>query len=412
MKGSSKISFLLSFVILTAVGTLSTDGHFSGPNIALNKPAVQRPGTFENNAASLAVDGNADREVEHGSCSHTTGVSYDDNSYGSAQWKVYLGSSFNVTGIIIVNRNDLKYRLEGFQVFGSVSNGMGCIDGWCQLYDDKEHNKFNEDLIEIKVDTINLFSVVAINLPKRQSSQDNDKVYLTLCEVKIYAAPPTVCESSEVSHGGLKPNKPFFEVNTVATVYCENGYKAKHQHIYCLKTNNGPSWNDSPECIEVKCVIPANPANGLYSLGTNTNVQNLTVFVGTSISGTCLKGFTVQIEGYPYKTIVTAACNDSFKLSNPNKIRRTCMIDGKWDSEPVTCMRTRDTSTDTASQNTNVPLIIGVSAAIVLVVSAIVAIGFILYRRNNTSFALNSYTSLIPIQTLLSDNDMLLLEVL
>ncbi|XP_060587164.1 receptor-type tyrosine-protein phosphatase kappa-like [Ruditapes philippinarum] len=561
MKYHNKFLFVLSFVVVTAVGTLSTDWHFMGPNIALHKPAVQSPGTFENYSASLVVDGNENSDFIYGSCSHTSGLSYYDRNYGNAQWKVDLRGSFNVSGVIIVNRRDLKYRLDGFQVFGFVSNGMGCIDGWCQLYDDKEHNKYNEDVIEIPVDTVILFSSVAIILPKRRSQTDNDKIYLTLCEVKIYAAPPTVCESSEVSHGGLKPNKPFFEVSTVATVYCEYGYKAKYPTITCLKTtDNGARWNVKPKCVEIKCVIPANPANGLYTIGTNTNVQNLTVFIGTSISGTCLKGYDIingstrvclnntewsgkpfvckikqcsdperiangeyrfandsvyskcplnynskiylicnigytfqgtkerlcndqkmwtgnakckintckspenpanamyiekkingsfakytggelnyldmirvhcntghvnnasisviqclenklwsgelghciqvtcrgleQLKdgfynyskdalssGYPYKTIVTAACNDRFKLSNPNNKSRTCTMYGKWGSEPVTCMRTTDTSTDTASQNTNAPLIGGVSAAIVLVLSAIVAVVFILYRR-------------------------------
>jgi hypothetical protein len=78
---------------------------FTGPNIALHKLAVQTPGTFQNYSASLAVDGNEDSEFSHGSCSHTLGVSNGDKNYGIAQWKVFLGGSFNVTGIIIVNRN-------------------------------------------------------------------------------------------------------------------------------------------------------------------------------------------------------------------------------------------------------------------------------------------------------------------
>jgi hypothetical protein len=73
-------------------------------------------------------------------------------------------------------------------VFGLVPKGVNCKDGWCKIYDDKDHKRFNEDVIEIKVDAVKMFSVLAINLPKRRSPlPDGDYVYLTLCEVKIYA---------------------------------------------------------------------------------------------------------------------------------------------------------------------------------------------------------------------------------
>ncbi|XP_060587159.1 receptor-type tyrosine-protein phosphatase epsilon-like [Ruditapes philippinarum] len=141
-------------------------------------------------------------------------------------------------------------------------------------------------------------------------------------------------------------------------VHCNSGYvnNASISVIQCL---GNKSWSgETGYCIQVTCQSPEQLKDGFYNYSKDA-----------------------LSRGYPYKTIVTAACNDRFKLSNPNKKSRTCTIDGKWDSEPVTCMRTRDTSTDTASQNTNVPLIGGVSAAIVLVVCAIVAVVFILYRR-------------------------------
>jgi hypothetical protein len=94
-----------------------------------------------------------------------------------------------------------------------------------------------------------------------------------------------------VSHGGLRPNKTIFEVSTVATVDCKYGYKAKDPTITCLKTDTGARWNANPECIEIKCVIPENPANGMYNVSTKTNVQS--VPVGTIISGTCLKGYDI-----------------------------------------------------------------------------------------------------------------------
>lgn len=83
----------------------------SGANIALNKRASQKPGTYINDfspvigyPASLAVDGNENSDFYNGSCSHTTGSHYHGNDH-VAQWIVDLGGQYYVTGITIVNRN-------------------------------------------------------------------------------------------------------------------------------------------------------------------------------------------------------------------------------------------------------------------------------------------------------------------
>jgi hypothetical protein len=82
---------------------------------------------------------------------------------------------------------ELKYRLEGFQVYGFGLSNRACPDFWCHIYNDTGQGKYNDDVIEVKVDSVKPFSEVVINLLKRRSPQDNDFVYLALCEVKIYA---------------------------------------------------------------------------------------------------------------------------------------------------------------------------------------------------------------------------------
>ena len=64
--------------------------------LALNQPATQSS-VFNGKGASLAVDGNKNRDFSLGSCIHT-------NSQKDPWWRVDLGASFPVAEVFIVNR--------------------------------------------------------------------------------------------------------------------------------------------------------------------------------------------------------------------------------------------------------------------------------------------------------------------
>ncbi|XP_060595140.1 receptor-type tyrosine-protein phosphatase kappa-like [Ruditapes philippinarum] len=566
MKYSSVAVSLLVFVIYyNVICTSCTDWHFTGPNIALHKTAIQIPGSYQDKGpngksypASLAVDGNNNTDFLQGSCSHTSALSYDNARYDFAEWTVDLGAYYNITGIIIYNRQvsdvDLHYRLKGFQVFGY--RYMACVGGWCKIFDDNQTNKYNQDIINISLDSVQSFTKVAIKLPKRQS-RDDDNIYLTLCEVEIYAE---VCEQINVTHGTTTPDKPLFNVNEEAEIHCEKGFETNNPKIICLKRSNSFAWDKHPQCNIVTCALPNKPTNGYYKtygttmgnnlplslpFGTIINVvcdkgyesinqssfitcqsdkkwsdypptctkikcpyprtihngkykfANKTIYSGgpsyynTTIQVTCNKGYSLNgddkricneqnmwtgnsscqinecespkkpenamyieteinglishytngslhyldqirvicrhgyvnnasapviqcletklwsgkighcnlvtckgleglnggfynyskeefANGYPYSTVVTAACKEPFQLSNPNNRSRKCNANGKWDSEPVTCIQFEEA----ASQSTNAPLIGGVTAAVVVILSVIVVVAFFLYRRS------------------------------
>ena len=64
--------------------------------MALNQPAAQAS-VFDGKGASLAVDGNKNRDFSQGSCIHT-------NSQRDPWWRVDLGASLPVAEVVIVNR--------------------------------------------------------------------------------------------------------------------------------------------------------------------------------------------------------------------------------------------------------------------------------------------------------------------
>ena len=65
-------------------------------DLALNQPATQAS-VFDGKGASLAVDGNKNRDFSQGSCVHT-------NSQKDPWWRVDLGESLPVAEVVIVNR--------------------------------------------------------------------------------------------------------------------------------------------------------------------------------------------------------------------------------------------------------------------------------------------------------------------
>jgi len=67
----------------------------------MGKPASQHPGTYLKGSASKAVDGDT-RNFDSGNmCAHTK----QGTQWVPAWWSVDLGDTFNLTGIMIYNRN-------------------------------------------------------------------------------------------------------------------------------------------------------------------------------------------------------------------------------------------------------------------------------------------------------------------
>ena len=64
--------------------------------MALNQPATQAS-VFQGKGASLAVDGNRNRNFSQGSCIHT-------RTQNDPWWRVDLGASLPVAEVFIVNR--------------------------------------------------------------------------------------------------------------------------------------------------------------------------------------------------------------------------------------------------------------------------------------------------------------------
>ena len=65
-------------------------------DLALSQPATQSS-VFNGSGASLAVDGNKNRDYSQGSCIHT-------QSQKDPWWRVDLGASLPVAEVVIVNR--------------------------------------------------------------------------------------------------------------------------------------------------------------------------------------------------------------------------------------------------------------------------------------------------------------------
>ena len=84
---SSEVLFWSSALIVVNIFLL---------DLALKQPATQSS-VFDGKGASLAVDGNKNRDFSQGSCIHT-------NSQNDPWWRVDLGASLLVAEVFIVNR--------------------------------------------------------------------------------------------------------------------------------------------------------------------------------------------------------------------------------------------------------------------------------------------------------------------
>ncbi|XP_053395160.1 CUB and sushi domain-containing protein 3-like [Mercenaria mercenaria] len=270
------------------------DWHFLGQNVALNKPVSQMPGTYREHIpypANLAVDGDNSTDFSTGSCSHTS----KGNISGSASLTVDLGRKFNITGIVIFNRQDYRERLQNFVVLGDS----------VVIYNDTGIQAYNNKTIRIEVDGSNSYSSITVQIPGHTGNPDGGYAFLTLCEVQVYASPracPPVRPCARKGlHAGIYGNsgKLVNNTNTVGTVIwfsCKMGYHMKGSFsIECLDTgyyntsipicipdgcDEGYEVDDSltqricfdttsfigneSECMKIQCPYPVKLRNGYY----------------------------------------------------------------------------------------------------------------------------------------------------
>ena len=76
--------------------TVNYRNHFQGPNIALNKPTSQGPGTLSEASSDRAVDGRA--QTRYNECAYSVSTVEEFNS---CWWTVDLLDSYIITGISV-----------------------------------------------------------------------------------------------------------------------------------------------------------------------------------------------------------------------------------------------------------------------------------------------------------------------
>ena len=103
---------------LQQIGGQEASAPVSNQNLALGKAATQSS-TYLNNAASRAVDGNTNGNLDSGSTTYT-------NDEANAWWQVDLGASYAISTVVLWNRTDCcANRLSNFYVFVSDSDLTG-----------------------------------------------------------------------------------------------------------------------------------------------------------------------------------------------------------------------------------------------------------------------------------------------
>ncbi|KAL4236495.1 hypothetical protein ACF0H5_004881 [Mactra antiquata] len=252
--------------------------------------------------ASLTADGNCNttfRTSPPYSCSLT-----NKNSGTSPTWTVTLDKLYQITGIVIYNRrsNTHRSRLANFTVFGSCDEQEKVV-----LYNDAEHNKYKEEVIQLEINGTHLCSTISIQIP--QKSVSGHVQYLTLCEVQVYAAvcsKPTIPFFTEIS-----PNKTWYIKDESFNFQCKIGYRpsASNSTVTCCGVDNFcPS---SPVCEKV-CQLPGQPDYGQYNTSTSTN---------TSLE---------------YGSVIYGKCNIGYEEGISDTTRR-CQQNGTWSGQDLVC---------------------------------------------------------------------------
>jgi len=163
-------------------------------DLKLLKGTATQSSVAHNGPARLAVDGNTDQNYGKGSCTHT---SLDAHGIW---WKLDLGASKYVASVKVWNREDCcSNRLRGVKVSLDAKN---CGTLGAEPTQTVHCNSYGRNLI---------------------ISRDNNE-YLTLCEVEVWGASPTVSyTAARGGNGGSAINS-----------YCKAGH-----YINLWKVNSG-----------------------------------------------------------------------------------------------------------------------------------------------------------------------------
>ncbi|KAK0064989.1 platelet endothelial aggregation receptor 1-like isoform X2 [Biomphalaria pfeifferi] len=151
-----------------------------GRNVAIRQPTQQSSNFKEINGVPTgsenAVDGNADRNYEKGSCTHTDAGDLDQT------WSVKFNTSFVVNKFVLYNRDfpstsNVPRRLQHF-----ILLALNEIKHLEMQYQDQEAQV-------LQVYTVNEYITNPISQVNISTGNKTDN-YLTLCEVEIYGDCP------------------------------------------------------------------------------------------------------------------------------------------------------------------------------------------------------------------------------
>ncbi|KAL4236493.1 hypothetical protein ACF0H5_004879 [Mactra antiquata] len=282
---------------------LSRNKYFRGDNIALKRQVSHEPATYDNDKynATLAADGKCDTAFRTSSpytCSLT-----NKNNVSSPTWTVTLDKTYQITGIVIYNRDDTKYRprLANFTVFGE------CDEQEVVLYNDAGNNKYTDGIIHLEINGTRLCSTISIQIP--QKSVSGKEQYLTLCEVQVYAA---VCSKPTDSFAEFTPNQTLYTKDESLSFACKAGYRPLLSNTTVTCCGVDTFCPPSPFCARVYCQLPGQPDNGQYNTSTSTN---------TSLE---------------YGTVIYGKCNIGYKEGISDTTRR-CQQNGTWSGQDLVC---------------------------------------------------------------------------
>ncbi|XP_052776637.1 uncharacterized protein LOC128214286 isoform X2 [Mya arenaria] len=243
-KVKMELTLLLFLLSGTALGNW-TDWHFEGQNIALNRPASQTPRIWNNQNASLAVDGYpriGNPTDDDARCSHTAG------SEAYASWTVNFDDKYYLKGVVIVNRKSRyeRLRLRRFRIYGDHNS---------LLYESKDNSKTchgispnevcNDFLfVELTPREGQMHARLTITVYANYNLVEKNAVYLTLCEVYVFSV-HTKCLSLPIDNGLQLPDT---YASLSVSVQCNSGYKPENKYAHCSFSGQ---WNTSQQCIPI-----------------------------------------------------------------------------------------------------------------------------------------------------------------